>query len=123
MMPCSYCTDQSWIKFPHSAPNLPTEQHLEQSVGLAGAFFSEHHRFCLAHRICDVSLLVQSSHDIPIEAFPGSVALVTPQMEQRQNRLVDLFGVDVHGYILLLTGRLLPAVFFSRFAPAHVVPE
>ncbi len=33
-------------------------------------------------------------------AFPGSAALVTPEIEQRQNRLVDLSGVDVHGYIL-----------------------
>ena len=50
----------------HSAPNLPTEQHSEQSLRLAQTFFGEHHRFRLAHRICDVSLLVQSPHDIPI---------------------------------------------------------
>src|SRR5437879_2213206 len=89
----------------HSAPNLPTEQHSKQSLRLAQTFFGEHHRFRLAHRICDVSLLVQSPHDIPIEAFPGSVALVTPQIEQRQNRLIDLFGVDVHAYVLLVTGH------------------
>jgi hypothetical protein len=61
------------------------------------SFRREYHGFNLADRISDQPLLMQPAERVPVEPFPGTLAVVQRQREQRQHRVVDLVGIEVHG--------------------------
>jgi hypothetical protein len=52
--------------------------------------------FAFSPWIGNESLFVQTVHDLPIEALPGSIDVMKPQIQQGQNGPVDLVIVKSH---------------------------
>src|SRR3974390_289147 len=72
------------------------KHHLEQLLRALQSVQGEHHRLCLADRIIDHSLLVQSVHGVPVKSLPRSVLSMKPKIKQRQHRVIDSVLVDCH---------------------------
>src|SRR5208282_1956613 len=80
------------------APRLPfSEQLLEQPLRFSQALARQRDGFRLADRVRDEALVVKTVHALPVEGFPSPHAIVERQIEQCENRLVDLVGIDCHG--------------------------
>jgi hypothetical protein len=62
---------------------------LEQSARLDQASFGKRDGPCLPSWIGHESLVVKTVHGLPIEALPGSIDVMKPQVQQGQNGSVD----------------------------------
>lgn len=71
-------------------PTLCAEQLDEQTFGFLEPIFSKGYGLGFANRIGNVSALVQPIHRVPIESFPCSIVVVEAEVEQREDRAVDL---------------------------------
>jgi hypothetical protein len=77
------------------------EKSFEQFLGSSPTGFAHDHGFALTRRIADESFVVEPSQRIPIESLPRS-AIVQPEMEQCQNRVIDLVLVQLHSSLSIL---------------------
>jgi hypothetical protein len=76
---------------------LPLYEKLaEQPLRFLESLVGQRHRFGFADRVRDEAFLMESVHGVPIEAFPCAAPLVQREVEKRQDRVVNLFRVDVH---------------------------
>ena len=76
-----------------------SKQLAEQLLCPDLSFFRQAHGLRFADGIADVTFLVQAIHGIPIVAFPrGSTNLILEacQVQQSQNRFVNLVRIDSH---------------------------
>lgn len=72
------------------------EQRLQAFGGELQAFGAELDRLGAPHRVGDETALVQPAQRIPVEGFPGTVAVVQAEVEQGQHGGVYLVGVQIH---------------------------
>src|SRR4051812_45367408 len=80
------------------------KQFPEQLFCLRSALFGQPDRFVLAHRVLEITFLVQAIVRIPIVTLPGSSAesLVAPrEMEQSENGAINLVRINFHSAFVL----------------------
>src|ERR1700710_117878 len=72
------------------------KQLLEQSPARRQALIRQQDRLCLADRVINHPLAVQTVKGIPIMTLPRSDLVVQRQAKQCQHRIVDLVCVNLH---------------------------
>jgi len=73
-----------------------SEHCLEQGVCPGHAGLAQQDGFGPVYRIGDVALAMQALQGVPVEGFPGAVMAVERQAEERQDGIIDLFGIYLH---------------------------
>ena len=72
------------------------KQRCKQRLGPPKPLVGKDHRLRLAHRVPDQTLAVEAIERVPVEALPGPAPVMKRQAKQREHRIVDLIGVDLH---------------------------